>query len=134
MVLTSKGFSRNYPALKYFKVEEFDSPDESGSGENMCPIFLKKLDDARGRAKIPFKINSGYRTPKHNTKVGGVKNSSHINIPCNASDIYVKDSKSRFIILVSLMAQGFTRFGMGANFIHVDSDNKKSPNLLWHYY
>ena len=95
MALTSKGFSRNYPALKYFKVEEFDSPDESGSGENMCPIFLKKLDDARGRAKIPFKITSGYRTPKHNTKVGGVKNSSHINIPCNASDIYVKDSKSR---------------------------------------
>ena len=77
-------------------------------------------------AKIPFKINSGYRTPAHNSKVGGVKSSSHMNIPCDASDIHVKDSKSRFLIIVSLLAQGFTRFGIGKNFIHVDGDIKKA--------
>ena len=26
----------------------------------------------------PLKINSGYRTPEHNAKVGGVPNSQHI--------------------------------------------------------
>jgi len=130
---------RNYPALRYFNRSEFDCPTEEGSGENMCPSFLQKLDNARHKAKIPFKINSGYRSPKHNTAVGGVKNSSHMNIPCNAADISVKDGRERFLILVSLMSQGFTRFGIGKNFIHVDSDDRvnggdKSPNVIWHYY
>lgn len=125
---------RNYPPLKYFKKSEFDSPDDIGSGENMSPIFLQKLDKAREIAKIPFKINSGYRTHKHNKKVGGVKNSSHMNIPCNASDIHIVNSRSRFIILQSLMSQGFTRFGIGKNFIHVDSDEEKSAEVIWHYY
>ena len=137
MALTSKSFNdkgRNYPALKYFKSSEFDSPDDIGSGENMCQAFLQKLDKARAMAGIPFRINSGYRTPSHNSHVGGVKNSSHMNIPCDASDIHIKDSRSRFLILNSLMAQGFTRFGIGKSFIHVDSDTKKSQNLVWHYY
>jgi hypothetical protein len=33
--------------------------------------FLRLLDNARQIAGIPFKINSGFRTPKHNEKVGG---------------------------------------------------------------
>jgi len=134
-----KELDRNYPALRYFKLSEFDCPGDEGSGNNMCPIFLQKLDNARHKAKIGFRINSGYRNPTHNTKVGGVKNSSHMNIPCNAADIHVKDSRARFLILVSLMSEGFTRFGIGKNFIHVDSDDTqnggdKSPNVIWHYY
>tara|TARA_R110000823_G_scaffold17068_5_gene54312 strand:+ start:525 stop:944 length:420 start_codon:yes stop_codon:yes gene_type:complete len=126
--------SRNYPALKHFKSDEFDSPDDIGSGTNMCPKFLIKLDAARELANIPFKINSGYRTPAHNKKVGGVKSSSHMNIPCNAVDISVKDSKSRFIIIQSLLAQGIKRIGIGRGFIHIDTDCNKVQNLIWHYY
>ena len=75
MAITSKDFrnsdlSRNYPALKHFNPSEFDSPDDIGSGDNMCPAFMQKLDDARGRAKIPFKINSGYRTPAQIVRLG----------------------------------------------------------------
>ena len=29
--------------LKYFSLDEFDSPDEAGSGSKMCCKFLKKL-------------------------------------------------------------------------------------------
>tara|TARA_R110000796_G_scaffold231287_1_gene349147 strand:+ start:968 stop:1387 length:420 start_codon:yes stop_codon:yes gene_type:complete len=139
MALNSQDFrnsdlSRNYPALKHFSSAEFDSPDDTGSGDNMCPVFLQKLDAARGRAKIPFKINSGYRTPAHNTKVKGSKGSSHMKIPCEAADIHIKDSVSRFMIIVSLMAQGFTRFGIGKHFIHVDGDIKKTQNCIWYYY
>jgi len=130
---------RNYPVLKYFKRSEFACPTDADSGENMDAAFLQRLDKARSKANTPFKINSGYRSPAHNTAVGGVKNSSHMNIPCNAADIAVKDSRQRFIILVALMSVGFTRFGIGKNFIHVDSDDKKnggdkSPNVIWHYY
>ena len=48
--------------MKYFKLEEFDSPDLKGSGKNMKKDFLVKLDEARELAGIPFKINSGFRT------------------------------------------------------------------------
>ena len=56
--------------LKYFKLTEFDSPDEVGSGYKMDKEFLIKLDYARGIAGIPFKINSGFRTKSHNKFVG----------------------------------------------------------------
>ena len=73
--------------IKYFDLSEFDSPDDTDSGDNMDINFVRKLDEAREIAGIPFKVNSGYRTPFHNTMVGGVESSSHMNIPCCAVDI-----------------------------------------------
>ena len=43
--------------FKYFKLEEFDSPDLPNSGVNMDGAFLTMLDNARDIAQIPFKIN-----------------------------------------------------------------------------
>ena len=40
-------------SLKYFKLSEFESPDLPGVN-NMCPKFLKKLDEAQAIAGIPF--------------------------------------------------------------------------------
>jgi zinc D-Ala-D-Ala carboxypeptidase len=120
--------------IKYFKLSEFDSPDEIGSGNNMCLIFLNKLDKARELAGIPFKINSGYRTPKHNAKIGGVKGSAHTNIPCNAADINVVGTAGRFKIINAALKVGFNRIGIGKTFIHLDTDLKKSQNIIWHYY
>ena len=120
--------------IKYFKLSEFDCPTDIGSGENMCLSFLSKLDEARELAGVSFKITSGYRTPKHNTSIGGVKNSSHTNIPCNACDISITDSSNRYKIISSLLKVGINRIGIGKNFIHCDTDKKKSPNVIWHYY
>ena len=64
--------------LKYFKLEEFDSPDLPGSGEEMKSSTLLMLDRARALAKVPFVINSGYRTKAHNESVGGVEDSTHL--------------------------------------------------------
>ena len=120
--------------IKYFDLSEFDSPDESDSGDNMDVYFIRKLDEAREIAGIPFKVNSGYRSPFHNTKVGGVKDSSHIKIPCCAADIEAKDSKTRFLIISSAIKAGINRIGIGKNFIHLDSDITKSQDVTWHYY
>ena len=47
--------------LRYFKLEEFDSPDYPGSGEKFMDWeFLDCLDEARDIAGVQFKINSGY--------------------------------------------------------------------------
>ena len=40
--------------LKYFKLFEFDSPDEPGSGSKMNINFLEKLDYARHNAGVVF--------------------------------------------------------------------------------
>jgi|TARA_R110002126_G_scaffold8336_1_gene39605 zinc D-Ala-D-Ala carboxypeptidase len=106
---------------KYFKEIE----------KNMDVDFLAKLDEAREYANIPFIINSAYRSPEHNAKVGGKPGSSHIK--GLAVDISAKDSRTRFLILDALFAVGFTRIGIADSFIHVDSDIDKSQNVIWTY-
>ena len=128
-------FYRNMPSsdYKYFELSEFDSPDIEGSGSAMSHEFMLMLVKARDIAKIPFKITSGYRTKKHNKKVGGVENSSHTKIPCEACDIYVADSAARHKILNAVIKAGFNRIGIGKNFVHIDIDSDKTTNLIWTY-
>ena len=117
--------------LKYFKLSEFDSPDEVGSGKKMDKDFLLKLDYARGIAGIPFKINSGYRTQEWNMKVGGRFGSSHKK--GLAVDIGYTGSRERYLILSALMQVGITRFGIANGFIHTDVDKAKDPDVIWLY-
>ena len=98
--------------MKYFTYDEFDSPDQPGSGQEMEPIFLEKLDLARELSGVPYVINSGYRTEYWNQKVGGRVGSSH---------------------LTGLIEAGFDRIGVGTNFIHVDCDPSKAGNVTWLY-
>jgi len=122
--------------LKYFDFEEFDCPTLEGSGlptsdgGKMCIDFLKKLDEAREIANVPFVITSGYRTPQHNLDVGGRVGSSH----CKglAVDIACNNSGDRVKILTALIQVGFRRIGIHKSFIHSDLDHDK-PNALWLY-
>ena len=117
--------------LKYFKLSEFDSPDEIGSGKKMDSKFLEKLDYARHNAQIPFKINSCYRTQEWNMKVGGRFGSSHKK--GLAVDIGYEGSRDRYLILNALMEVGITRFGIAKGFIHCDVDKTKDPDVIWLY-
>ena len=117
--------------LKYFTLDEFSSPDLPNSGVNMDGDFLTMLDNARDIAQIPFKINSGYRTKERNEFVKGKPNSSHLK--GKAADISCKGSRERWIILDSLIKAGFNRIGIADTFIHVDSDESKSQNVIWTY-
>ena len=118
--------------LKHFTYEEFDSPDLPGSGfANMDRNFLEMLDYARQIARVPFKINSGYRTKEHNQKVGGKPKSSHL--IGKAADIAISNSQERWAVLTALQDAGFSRLGVAKTFIHVDSDEAKSSNVIWTY-
>ena len=120
--------------LTYFNFEEFDSPDEIGSGLPKCQggkmdlDFLHKLDEARTIAGVPFKITSGYRSIEHNAKVGGRVGSSHLK-GC-AVDIAVNNSAHRSAVVQGLIKAGFTRIGIAKSFCHADADPNKS-NALW---
>ena len=108
----------------------------------MKPSFLQKLDAARdwvekywnqrGKKRIVFIVNSGYRTPSRNKLVGGNDFSSH---PRGyAADIKFNTVFDAFVILIALALQGFSRFGISTSgkFIHVDNDPAKSPSV-WGY-
>jgi zinc D-Ala-D-Ala carboxypeptidase len=125
--------------LKYFNYEEFDSPDEDGSGlpttdgGKMSISFLHKLDEARAIAGVPFKITSGYRSEKHNATGGGRVGSSHAKTPCKAVDIHCNNSLDRTIIINALVKVGLgRRMGIGKTFIHTD-DDKDKPAAIWLY-
>ncbi len=117
--------------MKYFKINEFDSPDEPGSGSEMHDEILHMLDAARKIYGKPMKINSGYRTISHNKRVGGVSSSSHIK--GLAADIACSNSVDRFKMLGALKQVGFKRIGVAGTFIHVDIDKDKSQNVIWTY-
>ncbi len=117
--------------MRYFKLEEFDSPDEKGSGSKMSEELLSMLDIARKKFGKPIKINSGYRTIAHNKKVGGKPSSSHLK--GLAADISCKTSNDRFKLINVLIETGFNRIGVAGTFIHVDIDKNKTPNVMWVY-
>jgi len=122
--------------MKYFKIDEFSSPDLPNSGINMDANFLSMLDDARHMADIPFKINSGYRTQEHNIEIYrrlGKKPIDSAHLKGKAADISCSGSRERWIIITALQDAGFNRIGIANNFIHVDSDENKSPNVIWTY-
>jgi hypothetical protein len=123
--------------LKYFRFSEFDSKDENGnqirgSGRKfMQDSFLLMLEDAREKAKRPFVITSGYRTPARNAQVGGAKNSAHTR--GFAADIRTATQEEFEVVASACFRAGFRRFGVMANALHVDNDPNLSNNQVWGY-
>lgn len=81
---------------------------------------LQKLRDFLGE---PIHINSAYRTPAHNKKVGGKPKSMHLT--ASAADITVKSKSPAQLaaIIERLITKGVLRFGgigIYRGFIHLD--------------
>ena len=68
--------------MRNFVVGEFqckccgDLPENARSNE--VALVDNLLDQVRDVFGHEIKVNSGYRCPRHNAKVGGVKNSQHL--------------------------------------------------------
>lgn len=94
--------------------------------------FKADLDAAQTFAQIPFRFSSGYRCEDHNKKVSKSPTSSHLK--GLAADIEIANSRERYKVLFGLIMAGFTRIGIGKNFIHVDLDLDKDQEVGWTYY
>ena len=111
-----------------FKPDEFNCK----CGKNkMDRDFVNKLNEARIISDIPYVITSGFRCKRHNKAVGGTFTSSHMK--GLAVDISAKNSRQKFLIVKGLMQAGFTRIGIGENFVHVDDDKEKDKKIIWSY-
>jgi len=85
---------------------------------------LDKLQLARNLANKPFIINSGYRDPEYNARIGGVKDSMHMR--GQAFDISLKGFTKPELHSILLKA-GFTGFGLHyATFIHADTGRPRT--------
>ena len=89
-ITPASGGSTTIPKGKYFQLNEF----HSGDGEKVPTKYytnlqelINNLDIIRESIGKPMRINSGYRSVKHNAKVGGKKNSYHLR--AMAADIRV---------------------------------------------
>lgn len=116
--------------MKFFKESEFVC-DGVICFDKMNDAFIESLELARSNCDIPFVITSSYRTPEYNKKIGGKENSAHTK--GMAVDISVKSSVDRFKIIDALFIAGFTRIGIGKDFVHVDNDYTKPQSVIWLY-
>lgn len=116
--------------MRYFKDEEFECQCHE-CGMNVSDDLKHMLDNARHHAGIPFIITSGARCKKHNKKIGGSLNSSHMK--GLAVDIKAESSRGRATIISSLLNAGFTRIGISDSFVHADIDVDKTPSVMWLY-
>lgn len=115
---------------KNFKKSEFDSKDGSQMpSEVLVNIkeLAKNIQVIRDYVGVALPINSGYRSPKHNASVGGVKNSEHV--PGKAGDLGAKNitSKKLYDAILKLIAEGkIYNGGVGIynTFVHYDIGKK----------
>ena len=107
--------------MKYFKQSEFKMGKENVFNK-MDANFLIRLDHLRENAKIPLKINSSFRSPDYNEKIGGAKFSQHL--LGKAVDIHCVDSSMRAKLIEHALLLGFT-IGVAKSFIHIDTRENK---------
>lgn len=116
--------------IKYFKLNEFDSPDILNSGRDMDKDLILMLDLMRMFRGTPIIINSGYRSPSRNIFVGGKDDSSHLY--GLAGDIEANSDKDKFELVYLAIRVGFVRIGVYPFWIHLDIDKSKKQGVLWY--
>ena len=101
-----------------FKVKEFACQDKSDTVVLHTDFIADKLQKIRSYFNKPITINSAYRTPTHNKKVGGSSNSYHVK--GRAFDIVVKGVTPNEVAKYaqSIGIKGIIRYSWG---VHVDS-------------
>lgn len=118
---------------KNFSLSEFDCKDGTKVPANLIPNVQKlanNLQVLRDYLGVAVRITgSGYRTPSHNKKVGGAKNSQHLT--ASAGDINADGytPKQLAVKIEELIKQGkMTEGGIGIykNFAHYDIRGTKA--------
>lgn len=90
-----------------------------GNGELLIDtILLDKLEKLREICGYPLVINSAYRSPLYNAKIGGAPLSQHKF--GRAVDISVRTMKDKNKFIETAKKIGFTGIGIAKSFVHID--------------
>lgn len=115
-----------------FKLSEFACKDGSSVPKELLPNVQRlatNLQVIRDYIHCPITINSGYRTPTYNKRVGGAKNSQHLK--AKASDLTTSEytPKELYDIIEDLINKGaISQGGLGLykTFVHYDVRGTKA--------
>lgn len=117
---------------KDFKLEEFNCKD-GGAIPNSAILNIielaRNLQVLRDAINKPITITSGYRSPKYNAKIGGVKDSQHLR--GTAADIKVLGMTPKEVALVieGLIESGKMKeggVGVYPSWVHYDHRGRKA--------
>lgn len=104
-----------------------------GSGEIKISVdAMNRLTALRCMIGAPMIINSAYRSPAHNKRVGGARNSQHVQ--GIAFDVSM-DNHDPEVFVAAAKACGFTGIGWyppgKGNFIHLDTGKPRTWGTPW---
>ena len=112
---TRAALAKNGQLSPHFHVDEFYS---KGNGDlKLNQELITRLEKLRNELKAPIRITSGYRDPRYNRRVGGARNSMHLQ--GRAADITVVNSSIGEIVNAAERV-GFNGIGRYSTFVHVD--------------
>lgn len=118
----SKKVDGNKSISKNFKVKEFACRDGSDK-ILLCPETVEILQAVRDYFGKPVHINSAYRTPTYNKKVGGATKSQHVvGTACDINVTGVPPAAVASFLEVFYPAHGI---GLYPTFVHIDSRGYK---------
>lgn len=118
---------------KNFSLREFACKDGTAVPKQYvgnCTELAQNLQAMRDHIKVPVRVTgSGYRTPSHNKKVKGAKNSQHLY--AKAADINADGYTPIELaaVIETLIAAGIMKqggIGLYKNFVHYDIRGKKA--------
>lgn len=109
---------------KYFKVSEFKCYDGCQQ-VFIAPRLVTLLDHIRENMQCAIYVNSGYRTPAHNTKVNGAINSMHL-YGCAADVRPANGDLEKLRKLAEGWMPNSGGIGVYKTFIHVDIRDRKT--------
>lgn len=117
---------------KNFHADEFACKDGTKVPLNLKANLIElavNLQVLRDVVSTSISITSGYRSPSHNTKIGGAKFSQHIN--ATAADIKVKGMtpKQVAVIIEKLIADNKMKqggIGIYKSWVHYDTRGTKA--------
>ena len=78
MTIQNNGYPVNFKPDEFYCTCEHDDCDGHPPDPAATRHLAWALQAIRSAVEVPLTINSGYRCPKHNADVGGVKNSYHL--------------------------------------------------------
>lgn len=117
---------------KDFFISEFTCNDGTPVPVELMPnvqLLSDNLQVLRNYLKEPIRINSGYRTPSWNKKIGGEKNSLHIKAMAADINIASKTPKQIAAIIEKLIKEGkMMQGGLGTypSWVHYDVRGSKA--------
>lgn len=115
-----------------FSLKEFECNDGTTIPEkyiNNVKELAQNLQVLRDEIGLPISINSSYRNPEYNKRIGGAKFSQHLT--ASASDIVVRDMTPKKVAktILKLIKNGKMKeggVGLYNGFVHYDIRGKKA--------